>query len=222
MKKDSEIQEDVMKELLWEPLLNATEIGVAVKSGIVTLSGTVDTYSKKLSAEEAAKRVMGVKAVAEDIEVQLSAYGKKTDTDLALAAVNALKWHTSVPDEKIKVKIENGWATLDGEVEWEFQRNAAKTAVENLSGIVGITSNMRIVSNVKTTDVKNKIVSAFHRSATVDSEKINVKIEGSKVILTGKVRSFAEKRDAANASWDAPGVDKVENKLEIDTEVYAY
>jgi osmotically-inducible protein OsmY len=222
MKKDSEIQEDVMKELRWEPLLNATEIGVAVKSGIVTLSGTVDTYSKKLAAEEAAKRVMGVKAVAEDIEVRLSDRGKKTDTDLALAAVNALKWHTSVPDEKIKIKIENGWATFDGDVEWEFQRNAAKTAVENLSGIVGITNNIKIVSTVKTTDVKNKIVSAFHRSATVDSEKINVMVDGSKVVLSGKVRSFAEKRDAANAAWDAPGVDKVENKLEIDTEVYAY
>lgn len=222
MKLDSEIQSDVMNELHWEPLLNASEIGVAVKNGIVTLFGTVDTFSKKIAAEEAAKRVSGVKAVAEDITVRLVERGKKTDTDLAQGVLNALKWHTSVPDEKLKVKVENGWVTLEGDVEWSFQRTAAKSAVENLSGVVGITNNIKILSSVKSVDVRNKIVSAFHRSATVDAEKITVIADDSKVTLIGKVRSFAEKRDAENAAWDAPGVNKVDNKLEIDTEVYAY
>lgn len=222
MKSDSEIQKSVMEELSWEPLLNASEIGVAVKNGVVTLSGTVNTYSKKLAAEEAAKRVLGVKAVAEDLEVIIPVLGKKTDADIAQAVINALKWHTSVPDEKIKVKVENGWVTLDGEVEWEFQRNSARTAVKNLAGVVGISNNIAIVPTLKISDVKNKITSAFQRSATIDAEKITISSEGSKVILTGKVRSYVEKRDAENAAWLAPGVNKVENKLDIDAEVYAF
>lgn len=222
MKSDSEIQKNVMEELSWEPLLNASEIGVAVKNGVVTLSGTVNTYSKKLAAEEAAKRVLGVKAVAEDLEVLIPVLGKKTDADIAQAVINALKWHTSVPDEKIKVKVENGWVTLDGEVEWEFQRNSARTAVKNLAGVVGISNNIAIVPTLKISDVKNKITSAFQRSATIDAEKITISSEGSKVILTGKVRSYVEKRDAEKAAWLAPGVNKVENKLEIDAEVYAF
>lgn len=221
MKSDSEIQKNVMEELRWEPLLNASEIGVAVKNGIVTLSGTVNTYSKKLAAEEAAKRVMGVKAVAEDIEVKIALLGKKTDADIAEAVISALKWHTSIPDEKIKVKVENGWVTLDGQLEWEYQRIAAKNAVNNLTSVAGVTNNIKIVSTIKTTDVKNKIAAAFQRSATVDSERIKISAEGSKVILTGKVRSYVEKRDAENAAWLAPGVNTVENKLEIDTEVFA-
>lgn len=221
MKSDSEIQKDVMEELRWEPLLNASEIGVAVKNGVVTLSGTVNTYSKKLAAEEAAKRVMGVKAVAEDIEVKIALLGKKTDADIAEAVISALKWHTSVPDEKIKVKVEDGWVTLDGQVEWEYQRIAAKNAVNNLTSVAGVTNNIKIVSTIKTTDVKNKIAAAFQRSATVDAERINISAEGSKVILTGKVRSYVEKRDAENAAWLAPGVNTVENKLEIDTAVFA-
>lgn len=222
MKSDSEIQKDVMEELRWEPFLNASEIGVAVKNGVVTLSGTVNTYSKKLAAEEAAKRVMGVKAVAEDIEVRLAVLGKKTDADIAQAVINALKWHTSVQDEKIIVKVENGWVTLEGEAEWEFQRNSAKNAVTNLAGVVGISNNIKIVPTLKSSDIKNKITAAFQRSATIDAERITISSEGSKVILTGKVRSYVEKRDAENAAWLAPGVNKVENKLEIDTQVYAF
>jgi osmotically-inducible protein OsmY len=221
MKTDLEIQKDVMSELSWEPLLNATEIGVAVKNGIVTLSGTVNTYSKKLAAEDAAKRVIGVKAVALDIDVKIALLGKKTDAEIAEVVLNALKWHTSVPDDKIKIKVEDGWVTLDGEVEWEFQRNASRNAVKDLSSVAGITNNIRLVSALKISEVKNKITSAFQRSATVDSERITLSVEGSKVVLMGKVRSYAEKRDAENAAWLAPGVTSVENKLEIDTAVYA-
>lgn len=222
MKTDAEIQKDVMEELRWEPLLNASEIGVAVKNGIVTLSGTVDTYGKKVAAEDAAKSVAGVKAVAEDIEVRLSAFGSRNDTEIAQAVMNALKWHSAVQEDKIKIKVEGGWVTLEGEVEWEFQKSAARTMVENLTGVVGIINNIKIQPSVVATDIKRKINAAFHRSATVDSEKINLEVVGSKVILKGKVRSYAEKKDAENAAWLAPGVDKVENKLEIDTEVFAY
>lgn len=222
MKTDVEIQKDVMEELKWELLQNANEIGVAVKDGIVTLSGTVDTYYKKLQAERAAKKVLGVKAVAQEINVQLSDRGKRTDTEIAAAVINSLAWHSSIPEEKIKVKVEKGWVTLEGEVEWDFQRNYSKSAVENLQGVVGISNNIRISPKLKSADIKNKIFSAFHRSATLDSDSITITTEGSKVILTGKVRSFVEKKDAEKAAYLAPGVTQVENKLVIDTEVYSY
>lgn len=221
MKTDSEIQRDVMDELNWEPLLNAHEIGVGVKNGIVTLSGAVETYTKKLTAEEAAKRVMGVKAVVQDIDVRITALGKKTDVDIAEAALSALRWNTNVPDKKIKVTVEDGWVTLEGEVEWEYQSTAAKNAVNNLTSVRGVTNNIKIVSLIKATDIKNKISAAFLRSATIDAGRISISTEGNKVLLKGKVRSYAEKKDAENAAWLAPGVNKVENKLEIDTEVYA-
>ena len=222
MRTDSEIQKDVMDEFRWEPLLNASEIGVAVKHGIVTLTGSVDTYTKKLAAENAAKNVLGVKAVAENIEVKLTSYGKRNDTEIAEAVLNALKWHTAVKEDKIKIKVEDGWVSLDGEVEWEFQKTAARSTVENLTGVVGITNNIKIKPQVAGTDIKKKISAAFHRSAMLDSEKITIDVVGGKVKLNGKVRSYAEKKDAETAAWLAPGVDKVENNLEIDTEVYAY
>ena len=211
-----------MEELKWELLHNANEIGVAVKDGIVTLSGMVDTYYKKLQAERAAKKVLGVKAVAQEMNVQLSEHGKRTDSDVAAAVINALAWHSSIPEEKIKVKVEKGWVTLEGEVEWDFQRNYSKSAVENLQGVVGISNNIRISPKLKSADIKNKIFSAFHRSATLDSDSITISTEGGKVILTGKVRSFVEKKDAEKAAYLAPGVIQVENKLVIDTEVYSY
>ncbi len=222
MRTDSEIQKDVMDEFRWEALLNASEIGVAVKHGIVTLTGSVDTYTKKLAAENAAKNVVGVKAVAENIDVKLTSYGKRNDTEIAEAVINALKWHTAVKEDKVKIKVEDGWVSLEGEVEWEFQKTAARSTVENLSGVVGITNNIKIKPQVGATDLKKKISAAYHRNATIDAEKITLDVVGGKVTLRGKVRSYAEKKDAETAAWLAPGVDKVENNLEIDTEVYAY
>jgi osmotically-inducible protein OsmY len=222
MKTDIEIQKDVLDELKWEPYLSATEIGVAVKNGIVTLSGTVNSYLKKTRAEKAAKRVSGVKAVAEDIEVKYADSLLKNDTEIAETILNALKWHSAINEEKIKVKVENGIVTLDGEVDWEFQRNSAVMQIENLIGVKRIVNNITIKSGIVPKELKQKVNSAFHRSATIDSEKINIEVAGTKVTLTGKVRSWAEKNDAENAVWAAQGVNKVENNLEIDMEVFAF
>jgi len=221
MKTDVEIQKDVMDELNWEPFLKATEIGVAVKNGVVTLSGKVDSYSKKISAEKAAKRVVGVKAVAEDIDVKLDSNGKKSDSEIAEAVLNALKWHSAMQEDKIKIKVEDGWVTLEGEVEWEFQRNAAKSMVKDLMGVVGVLNNIKLRPKLVPSEIKRKITAAFHRSATVDADKVNVLVEGSVVSLSGKVRSYAEKKEAERTAWLAPGVTKVENIIEIDLQVFA-
>jgi osmotically-inducible protein OsmY len=222
MRTDAEIQKDVMEELRWELVQHSNEIGVAVKNSVVTLSGVVDTYSRKLEAERAAKKVLGVKAVAQEISVKLTEHGKKTDAEIASAVLNALKWHSSIPEDKVQVKVEKGWVTLDGQVDWDFQRVYSKSSVENLEGVVGISNNIKLAPKLKTADVKNKIFAAFHRSATLDSENIQISSEGTKVILSGKVRSFVEKKDAERAAYLAPGVTEVENKLMIDTEVYSY
>lgn len=222
MKNDYQIQEDVMEELKWEPFLKASEIGVAVKNGIVTLSGHVDSYSQKLAAENAAKKVIGVKAVAEDIKVGISPGYRKTDAEIAEAVLDALKWHSAVQEEKIKIKVEDGNVKLDGEVEWEYQRTMAKTAIVNLAGVRSITNLITIKPKVSPSDIQKKINAAFHRSATVDSSKVEVEVDGSRVTLRGTVRSIAEKEDAENAAWFAPGVISVVNNIEIEVEEYEF
>jgi osmotically-inducible protein OsmY len=221
MKTDNQIQKDVMDQLKWEPFLNASEIGVAVKNGVVTLSGIVDTYSKKLAAEKAAKKVSGVKAVAEDIQIGVSPAYSKTDAEIAEAVLNALKWHSAVQEEKIKIKVENGVVTLDGEVEWDFQRSNAKTAIENLTGVRTVYNFIVLKPKITASDIEQKIRAAFQRSATIDSGTITADVVGSRVTLRGKVRSFAEIEDAENAAWFAPGVTSVENRIEMDIPEYA-
>jgi osmotically-inducible protein OsmY len=222
MKNDIEIQKDVMEQLKWEPFINASAIGVAVKNGIVTLSGQVDTYTKKLAAEKAAKRVIGVKAVAEDIQVGISPAYRKTDAEIAEAVLNALKWHSAVQEEKIKIKVEDGNVKLEGEVEWEYQRTNAKVAIENLTGVRSVINFITVKPKITSAEIEQKINASFHRSATIDAGKITADVVGSKVILRGSVRSFTEKEDAETAVWNAPGVMSVDNKLEIEIPEYAF
>ena len=222
MKTDAQIQKDVMDQLKWEPYLTASEIGVAVKNGVVTLSGQVSSYSKKIAAENAAKKIKGVKAIAEDIQIGVSAMNDKSDTEVATAVVNALKWHTGVQDEKVKIKVENGIVKLDGEVDWEYQKSNAKTAIENLSGVRSVINLISVKPSVTTSNIEQKISQAFHRSATIDAEKVIVEVQGSRVILKGSVRSYAEKEDAEDAAWAAPGVIAVDNRIEIKIPEYAY
>jgi len=222
MKTDSQIQQDVMEQLRWEPFLNASQIGVAVKNGIVTLSGQVDSYAKKLAAENATKKIAGVKAIAEDIQIGVSPAYNKTDTEIAEAVVNALKWHSYVQEDKIKIKVENGNVRLEGEVEWEYQRSSAKTAIENLIGVRSVINLITLKPKITPYDIKQKISSAFSRSAIIDAGKISAEVVGGKVVLRGSVRSFAEKDDAENAAWSAPGVTSVDNRIEMEMPEYAF
>jgi osmotically-inducible protein OsmY len=219
---DAQIQKDVMTELKLTPFLNATEIGVAVKNGIVTLSGNVNSYAKKMAAEKAATKIRGVKAVAEEIEVVYPNSDKKPDAEIAAAILYTIKWNAYIPDDKIKVKVEDGWVTLEGEVEWEFQRGSAKRVVGEVAGVRGINDLLTLKPKATLTEIKKKIQDAFQRSATLDSDKIKIEIIGSKVILSGKIRSWAEKKDAGNAVWLMPGVTTVDNRLEVDSSVYAF
>ena len=222
MKSDIQIQKDIMDELKWEPYLNASEIGVAVKNGVVTLTGQVDSYSKKLAAERAAKRVTGVKAVAEDIQVGISPGNRKTDAEIAEAVLNILKWHAAIREDKIKIKVEDGVVKLEGEVEWDYQRINAKTAIENMAGVRSVINLITVKPKIKASDIHQKINSAFIRSATIDAEKIRVEVDGGKVILRGRVRSFAEKEDAERSAWAAPGVLSLESNLEVDVPAYEF
>ncbi|TMB78468.1 MAG: BON domain-containing protein [Chloroflexi bacterium] len=212
---DEEIQRDILEELKWDTRVRPNEIGVAVKDGIVTLTGWVDSYLKKMAAEEAAHRVRGVKAVVNDIEVRLPSSAERTDEDLAKAALNALQWQAGVPADKIDVTVSHGWVTLKGEVEYGYQKREAERAVERLSGVRGVINLIRVKPGLSPTDLKQKIEQALVRNAELDAKRITVEVQGSKVILHGTVRSYAEKKAAEEAAWAAPGVSEVENHITI-------
>ena len=216
MKTDVKIREDVLDQLAWESDVDDRQIGVAVENGVVTLSGVVNSYTSKMAAEKAAKKVNGVKAVAEDIVVKYGDAFKKTDKEIAKAAVNALEWNVSVPDDKIMVKVENGWVYLSGEVKWDYQRNAAKKAVENLLGVKYVSNNITLKQKVETTDIKNKIKKAFERAADVDAKKVSVEVDGHTVTLRGTVSSLAEKEEARKTAYASPGVYNVKNELKVE------
>lgn len=220
MKTDVQIQNDVMEELKWEQGLDTGQIGVTAKDGVVTLSGRVESYLKKLSAERAAKRVHGVKAVAEDIQVGTSAGYTRTDSEIAAAALNSLKWNSAVQEEKIKIKVEDGIVKLEGEVEWEYQRSQAKKSIESLTGVKMVLNLISLKPKLIGEGIEQKISAAFLRHAGIDSKGIHVSVVGCTVILSGKVRSITEKDDAADAAWAAPGVTAVENKLNIEAPEY--
>lgn len=212
---DKEILQAVQRELEWEPMVSPTEIGVAVKDGVVTLSGFVDSYSKKYHAEQAAKRVYGVKAVANDLEVKLPSGSERADPDIARAAVEALRSHITVPADRIKVTVRDGWITLEGDVDWQFQKDSAESAVRYLAGVKGVFNLVTVKPKVSTTDVKTKIEDALRRAAEVDARRISVQTHNGTVELWGTVRSWAEREEAERAAWRAPGVTKVEDHLVV-------
>jgi osmotically-inducible protein OsmY len=217
VKTNEVLQTDVQNAIQWEPVLKATAIGVCAKDGVVTLTGNVDSYAKKLEAEAAAKKVTGVKVVVEKIDVLLSSStGGKADNEIANEIVESLKWAWEVPKDKIKIMVENGWVTLEGELVWNYQKEAAKDAVSKQAGVKGVTNNITIKNVSRDSIEKKDIENALSRNWSMDLEKIDVKVTGNKVTLKGTVNSFYQKDKAERIAWNAPGVWNVTNELVIE------
>ena len=215
MKTDKQLQTDVIAELSWEPSVHAAQIGVEVKEGVVTLAGHVGSYAEKWNAERATQRVSGVKAIAVEMDVKLPALGQRNDGDIAKSAANMLSWASSVPDDAIKVLVENGWITLSGSVDWHFQKQAASDAVRFLAGVKGFSDQITIKPTVTTRAVKADIEAALNRRATRDAKKISVRVDGAEVTLTGTVHSYAEREIATNSAWGTPGVRNVVDDMTL-------
>jgi osmotically-inducible protein OsmY len=220
-RSDTDIQKDVATELHWEPSLKDDDVAVGVRDGVATLAGFVNSYADKWTAERAASKVKGVKAIANNIEVKLPSSSTRPDPDIAHAAVSALKWNSAVPQDRVRVRVEKGWLTLEGDVDFYFQKEAAERSVRYLFGIKGLTNLITVRVRPMASDVKQKIKEALQRGAAFDAEHITIESEGNKVILKGTVRSYAEFRDAERAARNAPGVMEIENKLTVDPTVMA-
>ncbi|WP_029268423.1 BON domain-containing protein [Flavobacterium sp. KJJ] len=216
MKTNEELQKDVQNAIKWEPLLHAAEIGVTVKDGVVTLTGIVDGYFKKKEAENAAKNVSGVKAVVEEIEIKYSNTFNKTDNDIANEVLKALKDNWSVSEDHVKVKVENGWVTLEGELTWNFQRQDAKTAISFLPGVKGVTNNIKIKSDIKDAIEKKDVEKALARSWSLNAKDITVTVNGTNVKLTGFVDSVYQKDQAEKIVWKTPGIWSIDNNLVVE------
>jgi osmotically-inducible protein OsmY len=212
---DKDLKQHVQSALDWEPSLDAIDIGVSADEGVVTLRGNVASYAEKVTAERVTLRVYGVKGVANDLAVHLASLFERTDTEVAQAAVGALKWNTMVPADRVTVTVKNGWLSLNGTLDWQYQKDAAGRAVRDLTGVKGVMNNVTVQPRVKTIDVRDKIEAAFKRSAEIDARRVNVNATDGKVILSGNVRSWAERQEAERAAWAAPGVTQVEDHLAI-------
>jgi osmotically-inducible protein OsmY len=215
MRLDSDIKRDVEDELRWDPDIDATDVGVTVHNGVVTLTGFVRSYAQKTQAEDDAKRVAGVSAVANDIEVRLPAIDARPDSEIARDAVSALKSELPYSSEKIKVIVHNGWITLEGAVEWNYARERAQSAVKRVRGVLGVTNSIVLKPTVAPHEIRRKIEDALRRSAELDASRITVEANGSEVILRGTVKSWAERQEAERAAWAAPGVTRVDNRVTV-------
>jgi osmotically-inducible protein OsmY len=212
---DHEIRQHVENALDWDPSVNAAKIAVAADQGVVTLRGDVGSYAERVAAERVALRVFGVKGVANDLKVRIGTTGRPSDTEIAQAAVNALEWNTSIPANRVTVTVTDGWVSLNGTLDWYFQRAAAERAVRPLKGVTGVFNNITLKTVAKPAEVRDRIEQALKRSAEVDARRINVAASDGKVILSGHVRSWAERREAERAAWAAPGVTQVDDRLTV-------
>lgn len=215
MRGDRKLQRDVMEELAWDPRVDAAEIGVSVESGVIILNGTVMSFPEKWAAERAAQRVKGVKAVRDEIVVKLASDSEHSDADIAVAAVNALEWNASVPRNTVKVLVEKGWITLEGTVEFHYQKTEAENAVRNLVGVTGVSNQINIKPAVSAANVKDQIERALQRAAQMNAKKIVVETHGNQIVLRGSVKSWTEREEAEHAAWAAPGVKNVQNRIEV-------
>lgn len=212
---DNELQRAVLDELRFEPSINAADIGVAVKGGVVTLSGYVDSFIQKLTAEKAVKRVRGVRGVAEEIDVRIPTSTQRTDAEIARAAVNALEWDVRVPSDKILVKVEDARLTLEGEVDWAYQKDAANEAVRDLTGVCGVINLLSVKARVETLEIRDRLREAFKRNAELDANRIRIEAKNGTVTLSGSVHSLLERDEASRVAWAAPGVTKVQNNITV-------
>ena len=215
MKPDAVLKGDVLDELEWEPSINAARIGVAVKEGVATLSGEVASYHEKVEAERAALRVEGVKGIASEIEIHLPGTSHRSDADIARAAIDTLQWNSSIPPNHIKVVVKKGWVTLEGDVDWGYQRTTAEDAVRRLTGVTGVSNQVAVKARPTSAGIKTRIEQAFKRSAEVDASRIAADIMDGTVTLRGTVRTWAEKQEAERVAWGSPGVVRVQNLLLI-------
>jgi osmotically-inducible protein OsmY len=215
MLNNLELQKKVLEAMDWEPSLDATRIGIAASGGVVTLTGQVPSYADRLAAERVVKRIVGVKGLANDLDVRLPGDARRTDTDLATAAVKALEWDVQVPHQLVKPRVADGWITLEGQVEWQFQREAAERAVRHLLGVRGVSNQIILTAKVTPTDLKNRIEAALKRNAELEARKIRVETKGGTVVLDGFVHSWSERDEAERAVWAAPGVMAVEDHLAV-------